>query len=394
AHEEAHASQLHSLDVLLMEILQIVLWFNPLIYLAKDAVKLNHEFLADQTVLKNGMEASNYQRTLLAFSSNAPSSKLANALNYSSIKKRFTVMKTHTSKASYRGRSLLLLPLMALLIYGFSDKEVVVKNAAIFGITTPFQDTIPNKKLILNIDEELIIVNGKITNLKNFAKTINEITSDWTKEDFGLHGLEINVGDNVGNAFIEQINTEYLKTNLAKSSAGNLPFIPKSGSFTSNLLKTPSAPPKMEDYLTDNSNIYLDEKIISTEEAINLINTRGEELTVSLKENGKKKATVTLEFKGNIPPPPPPTAAPEATQMEIELDGESGIMPPPPPPVPTEHMKELAEKGAVFFFEGKEISGKEAIRITKEIKSINIQVREINSEKPIVKLSKDPIVVD
>lgn len=100
------------------------------------------------------------------------------------------------------------------------------------------------------------------------------------------------------------------------------------------------------------------------------------------------------DIHGIVPPPPPPSAAPEATQMEIEMERNSELMPPPPPPVPAEHMKELAEKGAVFFFEGKEISGKEAIKITKEIKSINIQVREINSEKPIVKLSKDPITVD
>jgi len=88
---------------------------------------------------------------------------------------------------------------------------------------------------------------------------------------------------------------------------------------------------------------------------------------------------------------------PQAPVVEIEViehDGDYELMPPPPPPVPSEHMKELAAKGAVFYYEGKEISGKEAIKITKELKNINIQVRAHNSKKPVVKLSKDPIELD
>ena len=44
-HEEIHAQQFHSLDVLLIELLQVIFWFNPLVYLFKKSIKLNHEFL-------------------------------------------------------------------------------------------------------------------------------------------------------------------------------------------------------------------------------------------------------------------------------------------------------------------------------------------------------------
>ncbi|HSM63738.1 MAG TPA: M56 family metallopeptidase, partial [Gillisia sp.] len=129
-HEEAHAKQFHSLDVLIVELLQIVFWFNPLIYFAKTAIKLNHEFLADQSVICKGVETSLYQRTLLAFSSNAEASNLANAFNYSSIKKRFTVMKTHTSKRTIWSKGLLLLPLLAILLFSFSTTEIIEKDAS------------------------------------------------------------------------------------------------------------------------------------------------------------------------------------------------------------------------------------------------------------------------
>ena len=130
-HEETHARQKHSLDVIFIELLQIVFWCNPFVYLTKKAIKLNHEFLADQAVLKETIDTKAYQNTLLSYlSSNSDknnSSKLANAINYSSIKKRFSIMSTHTSKKAILLRSFLLLPLVVILLYGFSETKLVEK---------------------------------------------------------------------------------------------------------------------------------------------------------------------------------------------------------------------------------------------------------------------------
>lgn len=121
-HEQTHAKQKHSLDVLFIEFLQVLFWFNPILYLINKAMKLNHEFLADQAVITNGIQTQNYQKTLLAYSSHAYQLPLANAINYSSIKKRFTVMKTHTSKKKIWFKSIILLPVLALLLFSFSTK--------------------------------------------------------------------------------------------------------------------------------------------------------------------------------------------------------------------------------------------------------------------------------
>ncbi|WP_339714456.1 M56 family metallopeptidase [uncultured Kriegella sp.] len=149
-HEETHAKQLHSIDVLVIELLQVLLWFNPLVYWAKYHIKLNHEFLADQAVLASSTNTNNYQKLLLSFTEHHHQS-LANAIIYSSnssirlslfgksftfgrnpvgqVKKRFKVMKTHTSKKSVLFRSFLLLPLLALLVYGFSDTKIKTKKS-------------------------------------------------------------------------------------------------------------------------------------------------------------------------------------------------------------------------------------------------------------------------
>ncbi len=124
-HEQIHAKQKHAIDILFIEILQILFWFNPLFYFIKKDIKLNHEFLADQAVIKKGINTKNYQQLLLAYSSNVTNSSLANAINYSLIKKRFTVMKTKTSKTVLWTRSLIILPLLAILIYSFSSKNYI-----------------------------------------------------------------------------------------------------------------------------------------------------------------------------------------------------------------------------------------------------------------------------
>ncbi|WP_052184287.1 M56 family metallopeptidase [Psychroserpens sp. Hel_I_66] len=151
-HEQTHAKQKHSIDVLLLEILQIIFWFNPLIYLLKRDIKLNHEYLADQAVLNNGIEPSTYQTILLAFSSKAQHQELANAINYSSIKKRFTVMKTHTSKTSIWLRGLLILPVLATLFYGFTERELVEREVIIPEVLELYLNE--NGELLL--DDEII----------------------------------------------------------------------------------------------------------------------------------------------------------------------------------------------------------------------------------------------
>lgn len=125
AHEITHAKEKHSIDILLIEILGVIFWFNPLFYLIRRAMKLNHEFLADRSVLREGTDLTTYQNIVLAFSSNVQSPVMANSINYSFIKKRFTVMKANTSKRAAFLKSMLLLPLLALALYSFSAREII-----------------------------------------------------------------------------------------------------------------------------------------------------------------------------------------------------------------------------------------------------------------------------
>jgi hypothetical protein len=197
-HEETHAKEKHALDILFVEVLQILFWFNPLLYFVKKDIKLNHEFLADKAVLKNGVALENYQNTLLAFSSHASEPQLANAINYSSIKKRFTVMKTHTSKHAIWLRSLILLPLLAILIYSFSSTKLVEKDMA-------SESSIANhtaRSIEIDVIENgTYEIDGIAATKKTFVSVINQLHQDITPE---IRNQIINIHINNGKAVSDE----------------------------------------------------------------------------------------------------------------------------------------------------------------------------------------------
>ena len=128
-HEKAHLDQRHSWDIIAIELLLIIMWFHPLIYLMKYSIKLNHEFLADEAVLKHNFNLNDYQKSLLEFMT-ATSSKVAHTFNFPLIKKRFQIMNTKTSTYNGLLRSLAVIPVLAFLIIscGKEKEEVVAQS--------------------------------------------------------------------------------------------------------------------------------------------------------------------------------------------------------------------------------------------------------------------------
>ncbi|MCX2679860.1 M56 family metallopeptidase [Galbibacter sp. EGI 63066] len=177
-HEQTHVKQHHSADIILLEIAQIIFWFNPLIFFTKRLVKLNHEFLADREVLNCGVHSSAYQQLLLAFSSNAtPLTTMASAINYSSLKKRFAIMKKQRSTSTWL-KSALLLPLLAVLIYSFSDK-VVAQKESVFNTT---------EDINIHIDDDgAIRLNNTPVTLENFQEKLKKLSEEEKQNGLVAH---------------------------------------------------------------------------------------------------------------------------------------------------------------------------------------------------------------
>jgi beta-lactamase regulating signal transducer with metallopeptidase domain len=83
SHERIHASQFHTIDILIIEACKIFQWFNPFIWFLERSMKNNHEFIADQSVISGGVEKSAYQELLFSQVTGMKFSSLANNLNHS-----------------------------------------------------------------------------------------------------------------------------------------------------------------------------------------------------------------------------------------------------------------------------------------------------------------------
>jgi len=123
-HELTHVKQRHTLDILFIEVLKILFWFNPILYLYKRAIQLNHEFLADETTLQHHFNVSAYQHLLLGKATPATAYALASSINFSITKKRFIMMTKTTNKAKSIVLKTALLPTAALLLYFLSTETI------------------------------------------------------------------------------------------------------------------------------------------------------------------------------------------------------------------------------------------------------------------------------
>ena len=115
-HELEHVRQRHTLDIIFIEILKIIFWFNPLLYYYKRAIQLNHEFLADEKVICTFKEISYYQNLLLNRASGARGLHLASSFNYLLTKKRFIMMTKKTLRFAELTRQIAVIPVIGMLL--------------------------------------------------------------------------------------------------------------------------------------------------------------------------------------------------------------------------------------------------------------------------------------
>lgn len=148
-HEQAHAQQLHTIDVLVSELLTTLLWINPLVYIFNRQVKLNLEFLADEATLATGVDVKSYQLKLLLHSQKPMVNLPVNAFFSSKVKERVIMMNKDKPKAIQLLSYLLLFPILALLslLVGFKSEQSLVNTPIKTATEQPKQDINPTLSL-------------------------------------------------------------------------------------------------------------------------------------------------------------------------------------------------------------------------------------------------------
>ena len=141
AHERGHIRLRHSCDVLLVDLLTALQWFNPAMWMLRQDLRAIHEYEADGEVLSQGINARQYQYLLISKAASIGGYSIANGINHSTLKNRITMMlHTKSSSRSY-WKLLALLPIVGvtLALNAETITEVVYQN------DTP-QKQVPVKK--------------------------------------------------------------------------------------------------------------------------------------------------------------------------------------------------------------------------------------------------------
>jgi TonB family protein len=198
-HELVHARQFHSADVLIIEAVMIINWFNPIVYLYRFAIKHVHEYIADRHTLKAGTNKADYAMLLLSQTFDTPAHHLVNPFfNHSLLKQRIVMLQKNKSqriKLIKYGLSAPLFILMLVLssatignskaVNAIHDKAELILERPANTITDttvitydpktdklPVTDTVPGKEIFTEVEHQPTFPGGQKAFDKFLATTI------------------------------------------------------------------------------------------------------------------------------------------------------------------------------------------------------------------------------
>jgi hypothetical protein len=172
---------------MLMELVKIIYWFNPLVYRMDSDLKEIHEFQADENTLHSGIDATEYQLLIIQKCVGHQKFALANSFNHCQIKNRITMMNKSKTNKAWRWKVATFLPLLALLLMAFSKRAEIVTQNSILPESVVAPSELVRKqyeqfKRKIDIKKDGNYINDKLYSLQEIAKTGQEwykAGNDW-----------------------------------------------------------------------------------------------------------------------------------------------------------------------------------------------------------------------
>ena len=222
AHERGHIRLHHSWDLLLVDTLTALQWFNPAMWMLRQDLRAIHEYEADGAVLSQGINARQYQYLLITKAGGIGGYSIANGINHSALKNRITMMTNKTSKNSHLLKLLALLPIVGATLalnartvtdYVYDEpqkQQPVKKGKANATIKTGSGQDIQIIESVVTTDEnpqaydvEKFIMKGKVFDGEDKSAIVGAVVTiqgskkgSVTDRD-GNFSLEVSVGDRI-----------------------------------------------------------------------------------------------------------------------------------------------------------------------------------------------------
>ena len=116
-HEQTHVRELHSLDIILVQLVILLCWFNPFSWLIRSEIRMNHEYLADKQVVTSGYDKKSYQYHLLGIKhTSLAAANFYNNFSVLPLKKRIKMLNRKRTHNIMVGKYLMFIPVAALLL--------------------------------------------------------------------------------------------------------------------------------------------------------------------------------------------------------------------------------------------------------------------------------------
>ena len=183
-HEKAHIALRHSWDILFVDMITALQWFNPAIWMLKADLRALHEFEADDAVLRSGANIKEYQYLLIRKAVSKSGYSVANSFNHSTLKARITMMLNKKSSRMSAWKALYVIPLVGISLAATAETKVDYQ----------YEDQTPDNTELV---EKYSTPVGKVTkksfkekNLKNGRITVDEEKDVVTMIYYGLDGKE------------------------------------------------------------------------------------------------------------------------------------------------------------------------------------------------------------
>lgn len=167
AHELAHVRQLHSLDIVLAEILTVIQWFNPFVWPYKKSLRETHEYLADRAVIAQGCSLARYKLLIVEQHVGGRLLELASSFRTSQIKRRIAMLTTQETQGLARWKPLLILPLAVAFVLAFAESRTVVEPSPAV-IAAPA--AAPGLSQEMSAEETAKALKEKMTQLEDMKK--------------------------------------------------------------------------------------------------------------------------------------------------------------------------------------------------------------------------------
>ena len=150
-HERMHVHYRHTLDLLLFSPIQVLFWWNPLVWIIREELRLLHEYQADEGVLQKGIDATQYQLLLVRKAVGEQRFSLASGFQHAKLKNRIAMMLKPTTAGWMRWSYLALIPVLAAFMFACNPKKTA--ETPVPAEESEALESLPAKAIKLSAEE-------------------------------------------------------------------------------------------------------------------------------------------------------------------------------------------------------------------------------------------------